>query len=505
MKKAFITTALALLITVIAAVPALAKTEINEFVEADDPVYCSARADTDNDGRVTVSDARSILRAAVGLAEVEDEDFGRYDVNANGAIGVDDARDALRLAVGLTSRATHSKGSFVVTKEATCSSSGSAVTLCAHCGKVFGKAVIPNPGHVSTGRMLIKKATCTEHGLYEFRCKFCDILIKAEETPLLEHNWQGVKITCFKPINSVLTCKDCGATKTVITQVNYYHTFQFITVKEATCTEDGERIKVCTVCGEKSDDEPTVIKNFGGHRPSPWRTVSTVSCRVDGRRVKSCTRCGEILEEKIEPKYPHTRKEGTYTVDEPATCSSVGSAHFTCSECLQLVGVIIPKTPHKTVPGTVPTIKTATCASEGYITGECVDCGHYTETTPKLEHKPSSSWTQSVAATCTEKGKEVLYCTECGDVISERETPTNDANHDYELSGTVPPTCITDGKTLYTCTRCGKEFSTPIGAKGHTKSATAELIGEYPLLGYDLYAYRCTDCGVIISYEKRPR
>ncbi|MBR3767935.1 MAG: N-acetylmuramoyl-L-alanine amidase [Clostridia bacterium] len=54
--------------------------------------------DVDGDGKVTASDARSILRASVGLEEVPVE---TGDINADGKITAEDARGALRIATGL--------------------------------------------------------------------------------------------------------------------------------------------------------------------------------------------------------------------------------------------------------------------------------------------------------------------------------------------------------------------------------------------------------------------
>ena len=56
------------------------------------------KGDVDSDGKVTASDARLILRAAVGLEEVDPE---RGDIDGDGKVTASDARDALRLATGL--------------------------------------------------------------------------------------------------------------------------------------------------------------------------------------------------------------------------------------------------------------------------------------------------------------------------------------------------------------------------------------------------------------------
>ena len=59
--------------------------------------------DVDNDGEVTASDARLILRASVGLEFLSDESKKLADINLDGIINSTDARRILRVAVGLES------------------------------------------------------------------------------------------------------------------------------------------------------------------------------------------------------------------------------------------------------------------------------------------------------------------------------------------------------------------------------------------------------------------
>jgi hypothetical protein len=55
------------------------------------------KGDADGDGKVTASDARLILRAAVGL---EDIALAQGDVDGDGKITSSDSREALRIATG---------------------------------------------------------------------------------------------------------------------------------------------------------------------------------------------------------------------------------------------------------------------------------------------------------------------------------------------------------------------------------------------------------------------
>lgn len=59
------------------------------------------KGDTDEDGKITVKDARTLLRVAVGLETVPDGKLAQWDIKENGRIDIADARAALRVAVGL--------------------------------------------------------------------------------------------------------------------------------------------------------------------------------------------------------------------------------------------------------------------------------------------------------------------------------------------------------------------------------------------------------------------
>ena len=57
--------------------------------------------DADRDGTVSAGDARLVLRAAVGLETLDDEQRKRADLNGDGSCTADEARTILRVSVGL--------------------------------------------------------------------------------------------------------------------------------------------------------------------------------------------------------------------------------------------------------------------------------------------------------------------------------------------------------------------------------------------------------------------
>lgn len=96
----------------ILAFPGRLSNEIEKIFDTDDetgyepsapPVYTDEiiPGDADRDGEVAPADARLVLRAAVGLEDLNAEQMKRADLNADGECTVDEARKVLRAAVGL--------------------------------------------------------------------------------------------------------------------------------------------------------------------------------------------------------------------------------------------------------------------------------------------------------------------------------------------------------------------------------------------------------------------
>jgi len=102
--------------------------------------------------------------------------------------------------------------------------------------------------------------------------------------------------------------------------------------------------------------------------------------------------------------------------------------------------------------------------------GALVACGGGTEEPAESastahKHKYVEDKTQSVAATCTAKGKKVTVC-ECGD---KKETETALAAHQYEEKAAEgqAATCTADGKKVSYCKVCNNKKEEVIQALGH--------------------------------------
>ena len=110
--------------------------------------------------------------------------------------------------------------------------------------------------------------------------------------------------------------------------------------KKATCTKDGEYVRVCE-CGEK---ETKPIPSGGGHVISDeWETVKEASVGKEGLRARKCVVCGEHVEEMIVPALPDINRKPSqglrYKINaDKETCEIVG-----CGQCRD-EELVIPET-----------------------------------------------------------------------------------------------------------------------------------------------------------------
>ena len=116
------------------------------------------------------------------------------------------------------------------------------------------------------------------------------------------------------------------------------HSYSEEIIREATCTEKGQKKLVCS-CGETE----TVDIDELGHDFSDWDVKSPATCESDGSTERKCSRCGETETQRI-PAIGHdwenvgTRVEATCTTDgsQPQVCKNDPS--HTRTEVLKATG-----------------------------------------------------------------------------------------------------------------------------------------------------------------------
>ena len=171
---------------------------------------------------------------------------------------------------------------------------------------------------------------------------------------------------------------------------------EYTTVKAATCTEDGQQERVCSVCGEK---QTKVIK--AAHTWGEYVVKQAASCSAVGQEERECSVCHAKEQREIE-KLPHTflaEAEDVWTPVSEPTCTEPGSHTHECQVCHEAVAEEIPATGHKyekvkdaegqdTDEDVVVWTTEPTCEHAGEGTKTCLVC-HAVEavTAAQLDHE----------------------------------------------------------------------------------------------------------------------
>lgn len=231
------------------------------------------------------------------------------------------------------------------------------------------------------------------------------------------------------------------------------HTYgEFVTVKEATCTEKGLKQKTCTGCGDIVKEE---IEALGHDFSTEWTIDTAATCTVNGTKSHHCTRC--------DAKSDITTVS---LIDHNYTAYSSNNNKTHSSKC-EMCG----KTKTENCTFTSKKIE-ADCTNGGYTLFTCSVCGYSykEEETNALGHDFSSEWTIDTEATCTAAGSKSHHCSRCSE---KSDVTTIDAlGHDFSTEWTVDvaKTCTTAGSKSHHCTRCDAKADVTVIEAGHDYS-----------------------------------
>ena len=179
----------------------------------------------------------------------------------------------------------------------------------ASCGHdvISGKAE-----HIWDGGVVTKEPTCTEKGEKTYTCTVCDKTKKEEiaasghtfsdewesnET----HHWHpstcGHDVVSDKAEHTGNPCTVCGYENIP----EHEHSLEYHAAKPVTCTENGNiEYWECTGCHKYFSDEQgeteitdknSVIIVTEGHKWGEWETVKQATCTEEGEKQRICSRC----------------------------------------------------------------------------------------------------------------------------------------------------------------------------------------------------------------------
>ncbi len=128
------------------------------------------------------------------------------------------------------------------------------------------------------------------------------------------------KILCVIVITLALVC--------VLASCGHEHEWsEWQTTKEATCTTDGLKERVCE-CGEKDTQTISMLEHSYGE----WQTIQP-NCLIEGKRARFCERCGYESSYIISAKTSHYFPWDGWIVTKAATCTEEGEEECKCYYC----------------------------------------------------------------------------------------------------------------------------------------------------------------------------
>ena len=267
------------------------------------------------------------------------------------------------------------------------------------------------------------------------------------------------------------------------------HVFESV-VTQPTCTEAGQVVNTCTVCGAV-ETEPLEalghdVVTFSGY---------PATCMWGGWSDGSyCRRCDKTLTQQ--ERLPATGEHTPRTVAAMApTCSAAGrSAYTVCSVCglVLQAPTVVPPTGHNYVNGvcsicgaklpsgigggsgqgcsfTMKVTKAPSCTEKGELTYTCTvhDGESFTEEIPTLAHVRSVTKVAN-DATCTEAGNTAeITCALCKAILQASETIEATGHKWGKLEREA--TCTREGYTVEECANCyeWRNWTRTADALGH--------------------------------------
>ena len=257
-----------------------------------------------------------------------------------------------------------------------------------------------------TEKVTVTAPTCTAKGITSYTCSVCGKETKtAVESDALGHDFKPidkVEKTCVDDGYTLERCSRCGLTQqTNIEKATGNHTYAgenngWVVSKKATCSEEGSKYRVCTVCGEYQfgtvEIDPSAHVWYRG-------VVTKPTCTKDGYTMHTCKYCGYT--EKVEGSDVDAlghEAAAEWVVVTPASCKGYDE-------------------------------EAKTGGTTGVKIHHCVRCD-------------------------VEMNKELAEAENKPEYNTETEIPV--PNHMWKQTKVVEPTTESDGYTEYTCQSCGE-------------------------------------------------
>ncbi len=392
----------------------------------------------------------------------------------------------------------------------TCDTEGSFAYKCKNCD--YTETITRDAlGHdYSTTAVTVTEPTCTTDGVKAYKCIRCDAKIETA-IPKTGHDFSitdTVAPTCTEKGYTIKRCANCTENYVVsdsFVDADGHNWGEWTTVTEPTNDADGLKKRICSTDPTHVEYAPIPML---GHEWNDGEVTTTATCTTEGLMTYTCIKAGcptcngtPATRTEVIPATGHNMKAvqtaatcttppyQTWTCDNgcgfsyivvtgtatghnytktttAATCEADGNEHYVCANCNDTYDVVLPKLGHNyTTVVTDPT-----CSAYGYTTYTCKNDPTHTyqsDFVATTAHTYAKDDAQSVAATCTSKGYDVMVCTVCGDSY---KVITDALGHDWNDGEiTTAATCTANGVKTYTCKNDNTHtYTEVILATGHT-------------------------------------
>ena len=385
---------------------------------------------------------------------------------------------------------------FIGTKtDATCVEKGAWVYTCSTCGSTFSEEIAIDPeNHTEATREENRvEATCGADGSYDLvtYCSLCEKVLNTEAKTIDatgEHVYEELSktpATCSEEGERTDICTVCAFENTVVLEIDALNHVGETEIKDAvapTCVADGYKGDTYCLSCEAKIVTGTVIPATGEHVYAKEVEYVESTCTTNGYVINACE-CGATETTAFELDATNHGDYETEIVDAvDATCGTDGyKGDKKCIGCHAVVevGSVIPATEAHVYETEVERIE-STCTAAGYVINECA-CGATEKTDFEIDAEKHAYETELrgvKAATCAEDGYTGdTHCTGCDAVIEAGEVIPATGEHNYASAITKTANCYEAGVKTFICSGCNDFYTEELAIDPTIHAGGTELRG----------------------------
>lgn len=233
-----------------------------------------------------------------------------------------------------------------IVREASCEISGIKAYVCEFCGELKDQEIIPALQHQYDDQepIVTKNPTCTESGSEYRYCYRCRTNV-AEEIAPLGHDEGEWRVTtpgdCTETGVMSRYCSRCNEISETKVKEASGHYIDWVVTKKPTCEEAGTEQQMCLICGGEKGESREISKL--NHIHGKEVITKEATCSEKGTAEIHCKLCNKVLLNKEIDKAPHT-KSGLIVTQAP-TSQAEGTGKYSCKVCGETIeSVTLPKT-----------------------------------------------------------------------------------------------------------------------------------------------------------------